>query len=196
MRTPSFQIVRALRKVLGREIVKNLAVRPKVLPGPCRKTSMHTYVAQSLDRDAVSPLIKREPVPFCDLYVDLHPPSVLIADDDPNIAPLVVAAMKPYHIHTEAVAGGADALSRLRERTYNLVILDLEMAGLHGLDVLRALREIPQYEHLPVLILTANGSNEAIARSFGYGADEFVKKPFDISELGLRAFRLIRPFRQ
>lgn len=157
---------------------------------------MHTYSSQSFERAAVSPQIKREPIPFCDLYVDLQPPSVLIADDDPNVAPLVVAAMKPYHIHTEAVGDGANALSRLRERIFNLVVLDLEMAGLHGLDVLRALRETPCYEHVPILILTANGSNEAIARSFGYGADEFVKKPFDISEFGLRAFRLIRPFRQ
>lgn len=157
---------------------------------------MQTFASPSLDRDAVSPAAKREILPFCDLYVDLQPPSVLIADDDPNVAPLVVAALKPYRLHTEAVHDGAHALSRLRERAFNLVVLDLEMAGVHGLDVLRALREIPRYEHLPVLILTANGSNEAIARSFGYGADEFVKKPFDISELGLRAFRLIRPFRQ
>jgi DNA-binding response OmpR family regulator len=166
---------------------------------------MQTCAAESLDakshdakfrdRDAVFPSMKTPP-PFCDLYVDLSPPSVLIADDDPNVAPLVVAALKPYHIHTEAVTGGADALARLRERTFNLVVLDLEMAGIHGFDVLRALREIPRYERVPVLILTANGSHEAIARSFGHGADEFVKKPFDISELGLRAFRLIRPFRQ
>jgi DNA-binding response OmpR family regulator len=157
---------------------------------------MQTFASESIDRDAVAPLVKREILPFSNLYVDLQPPSVLIADDDPNVAPLVIAALKPYHLHTEAVKDGAGALSRLRERTFNLVVLDLEMADVHGLDVLRALREIPRYEHLPVLILTANGSNDAIARSFGYGADEFVKKPFDISELGLRAFRLIRPFRQ
>jgi DNA-binding response OmpR family regulator len=168
----------------------------KELACHCRNTLMQTFATQSFDRDAVAPLVKREILPFSDLYVDLQPPSVLIADDDPNIAPLVVAALKPYHMHTESVMGGAAALSRLRERAFNLVVLDLEMAGVHGLDVLRALREIPRYEHLPVLILTANGSNDAIARSFGYGADEFVKKPFDISELGLRAFRLIRPFRQ
>jgi two-component system, OmpR family, response regulator ResD len=157
---------------------------------------MQTFASQSLDRDSVAPQAKREILPFSDLYVDLRPPSVLIADDDPNVAPLVVRALKPYRLQTESVTGGAAALSRIRERAFNLVVLDLEMAGMHGLDVLRALREIPRYEHLPVLILTANGSNEAIARSFGYGADEFVRKPFDISEFGLRAFRLIRPFRQ
>jgi DNA-binding response OmpR family regulator len=92
------------------------------------------------------------------------------------------------------VLGGADALSRLRERSYNLLVLDLEMAGMHGFQVLRALREIPRYERVPVLILTANGTNEALARSFGSGADEFIRKPFDLREFGVRAFRLIRPF--
>ena len=143
-----------------------------------------------------SPFVKQNSIPFCDLHLDLHPPSVLIADDDPNVAPLVVAALKPYHMYTEAVGSGADALNRLRERMYNLIVLDLEMAGVHGLDVLRSLRKIPRYERVPVLILTANCSHEAIARSFGHGADEFIKKPFDLAEFGVRAFRLIRPFRE
>ena len=195
--THSFTVVRATRKILsGREIIKILAIHCKELRRTCRNTIMQTLASQSLDRDAAFPYAKREILPFCDLYVDLKPPSVLIVDDDPNIAPLVVAALKPYRLHTEAVNDGTRALSRLRERAFNLLVLDLEMAGVHGLEVLRALREIPRFEHLPVLILTANGSNDAIARSFGYGADEFVKKPFDIAELGLRAFRLIRPFRQ
>jgi two-component system response regulator TctD len=156
---------------------------------------MPNYVSQSFDRDAVFPFSEQHLAPVFDLQVDLHPPSVLIADDDPNVPPLVLAALKPYQMQTEVVTGGAEALARLRERTYNLLVLDLEMAGIHGFQVLRALREIPRYERVPVLILTANGSSEALARSFGSGADEFVKKPFDLREFGVRAFRLIRPFR-
>ena len=83
---------------------------------------------------------------------------------------------------------------RLRTLRYDLVVLDLQMIGIHGFDVLRALRELPLYERVPVLVLTANGTDDAIARSFGSGADEFVKKPFDLFDLGARAFRLIRPF--
>jgi DNA-binding response OmpR family regulator len=56
------------------------------------------------------------------------------------------------------------------------------------------LRAEPRFKHLKVLILTANVSHEALARSFGHGADDFVKKPFDLHELAMRAFRLIRPF--
>ena len=154
----------------------------------------HPLDRHSVDRDAAFPFSEPQLKPVFDLHVDMHPPSVLIADDDPNVAPLVRAALRPYQVHTEVVLGGTDALSRLRERSYSLLVLDLEMAGVHGFQVLRALRETPRYERVPVLILTANGTNEALARSFGSGADEFIRKPFDLREFGLRAFRLIRPF--
>jgi DNA-binding response OmpR family regulator len=132
--------------------------------------------------------------PACDLLE--ADPTVLIVDDDPDIAPLVNIALRPFGVPTESVANGADALRLLGERTYHLVILDLAMGDLHGFDVLRALRNEPMNKRLPVLILSGNATHEALARSFGYGADEFVKKPFDICELGMRAFRLIRPFAQ
>jgi two-component system OmpR family response regulator len=119
--------------------------------------------------------------------------SVLIADDDPNVAPLVNAALRPYHVQTETVGSGADALARMRVRRYDLIVLDLEMADIHGFEVLRALRELSPNQHVPVLVLTANTTHEALAESFGHGADEFVKKPFDLTEFGVRAFRLIRP---
>lgn len=156
---------------------------------------MRTPVAHP-DRDAAFPFSEQHLFPEQHLapVFDLHPPSVLIADDDPNVAPLVRAALRPYQIHTEMVLAGADALSRLRERSYSLFVLDLEMAGMHGFQVLQALRETPRYERVPVLILTANGTSEALARSFGSGADEFIRKPFDLREFGVRAFRLIRPF--
>jgi DNA-binding response OmpR family regulator len=123
-------------------------------------------------------------------------PTALIVDDDPDIAPLVDAAFRPFDIRTEAVSGGADALLHLYTHPYDLVVLDLAMGDVPGFDVLRSLRETRLKTNLPVLVLTADGSHEAIARSFGYGADEFVKKPFDLHELGMRAFRLIYPFRQ
>src|ERR1700722_6100475 len=98
--------------------------------------SNSTYASREFDRDAVSSFEAPRSSPFFDPRADLHLPAVLIADDDPNIAPLVIAALKPYHTYTEAVNGGVDALARLRERTFDLVILDLEMAGMHGFEVL------------------------------------------------------------
>jgi two-component system, sensor histidine kinase and response regulator len=121
-------------------------------------------------------------------------PSVLVVDDDPDIPPLVDAAFSPFHIRIDWVPSGLEALDRLQQRMYDLVVLDLVMEDLHGFDVLRHLRAEPRFKNLKVLILTADVSHEALARSFGHGADDFVKKPFDLHELAIRAFRLIRPF--
>ena len=155
---------------------------------------MITYAPQLFERLRPVSNLPEWSLPQDDIGIAPCEPSVLVADDDPDIAPLVDASLKPFHICTEAVSGGVEAMMRLRVRKYDLVILDLGMADVHGYGVLRALRRLPLNRDVPVLILTANGTNEAIARSFGHGADEFVKKPFDPREFGLRAFRLIRPF--
>lgn len=120
-------------------------------------------------------------------------PLALIVDDDPDIAPLVKVALGPYAISSQVVHDGAAALARLHADSFNLVILDLAMAGLNGFDVLRALKKETQLRKIPVIVLTANTNDESLARSFGYGADDFVAKPFKARELGMRAYRLLYP---
>lgn len=120
-------------------------------------------------------------------------PLALIVDDDPDVAPLVRFALGRYEISSEDVHEGAAALARLRERHYDLVILDLTMAGLNGFDVLRALKKEELLRAIPVIVLTSHSNDESLARSFGYGADDFVSKPFNPSDLAMRAYRLIYP---
>jgi DNA-binding response OmpR family regulator len=120
-------------------------------------------------------------------------PSALIVDDDPDIPALVDLALNRYAISSENVTDGASAMERLHAATYDLVILDLGMAGLNGFDILQALKMETRLREIPVIVLTGNDSEEALARSFGYGADDFVLKPFKPNELGMRAYRLLYP---
>lgn len=120
-------------------------------------------------------------------------PLALLVDDDPDVAPLVRFALSRYEISSEDVHDGAAALARLRERHYDLVILDLTMAGLNGFDVLRALKQEELLRAIPVIVLTSHANDESLARSFGFGADDFVSKPFKASDLAMRAYRLIYP---
>ncbi|HEX4593003.1 MAG TPA: response regulator [Bryobacteraceae bacterium] len=122
-------------------------------------------------------------------------PSALIVDDDPDIHPLVKAALNHYAVTSESVHDGTAALARLKAHRYDLVILDLGLAELNGFDILRALKTQERLKEIPVIVLTANGSEESLARSFGYGADDFVAKPFKASELGMRAYRLLYPLK-
>lgn len=120
-------------------------------------------------------------------------PVALVIDDDPDIAPLVKIALGSYAISSDDVHDGTSALARLRARHYDLVILDLGMEGLNGFDVLLALKKEASLRATPVIVLTASSSDESLARSFGYGADDFMVKPFKTTELGMRAYRLLYP---
>ena len=120
-------------------------------------------------------------------------PSALVVDDDLEILPLVKAALSRYAISCDGVNDGASALERIRTHGYDLVLLDLALGGLAGFDVLLALRKDERFREIPVIVLTGNESDEALARSFGYGADDFVLKPFRPNELGMRAYRLLHP---
>jgi len=120
-------------------------------------------------------------------------PSALVVDDDPDIPPLVELALERYTISSDHTTDGASAMARLRSGIYDLLILDLGLAGLTGFDILQALKKDSRLREIPVIVLTGNDSEEALARSFGYGADDFVLKPFKSTELGMRAYRLLYP---
>jgi len=120
-------------------------------------------------------------------------PSALVVDDDDEIPPLVKVALGRYAISSDGVTDGASAMKLLQAHSYDLVILDLAMAGPTGFDVLLAVKKDARLRQIPVIVLTGNDSDEALARSFGYGADDFVLKPFRPNELGMRAYRLLHP---
>jgi CheY-like chemotaxis protein len=120
-------------------------------------------------------------------------PSALVVDDDPDVPPLVELALGRYAISSDSVNDGASAIARLRVGSYDLVILDLAMGVPTGFDVLLSLKKETKLREIPVIVLTGNDSDEALARSFGYGADDFVLKPFKANELGMRAYRLLYP---
>jgi DNA-binding response OmpR family regulator len=148
----------------------------------------HSQQAEMLSRlsEAASPILG-----WCKWKV--RKLSALVVDDDPDIPPLVELALGRYTISSDNTRDGASAMARLRSGIYDLVILDLGLAGLTGFEVLQALKKESKLREIPVIVLTGNDSEEALARSFGYGADDFVLKPFKSNELGMRAYRLLYP---
>ncbi|HYL78667.1 MAG TPA: response regulator, partial [Bryobacteraceae bacterium] len=98
--------------------------------------------------------------------------SALVVDDDPDISPLVELALARFGFEVSAVSDGALALVRLRSSVFDLVILDLGMAELDGFEVLQAMKREGRLREIPVIVLTADNSEHALARSFGYGADD------------------------
>jgi two-component system OmpR family response regulator len=115
---------------------------------------------------------------------------ILIAEDDPVLADGLSRSLRSAGYAVDMVADGESADSALTAQGYDLLILDLGMPRLAGLDVLRRLRG--RGSALPVLILTAADSVEQRVRGLDLGADDYMAKPFALSELEARVRALTR----
>lgn len=109
---------------------------------------------------------------------------VLIAEDEPAIAGLITRGLSGAGIDSDVAAAGDLALSMARSRDYDLLLLDLGLPGLGGMEVLRTLRE--EYDDLPVIIVTARGATSDVVAGLRRGAADYVVKPFDFEELLVR----------
>ena len=107
---------------------------------------------------------------------------VLVADDDPDIRDLVDFKLSQAGYAVEAVADGLSAWESFQTRPPALVILDVMMPGLSGIDVLRKIRD-SDASATPVLLLSAKSRDSDVDTGFAVGADDYVIKPFSPREL-------------
>ena len=115
---------------------------------------------------------------------------LLLVDDDAEVSEVLTAMLEAVGLSIVAVRTGEDALDKLRDGGFDLVVLDWTLPGISGLDLCRALRS--RWDRLPVLFLTANAVPADIVEAFACGADDYVVKPFRAPELGARIFGLLR----
>ncbi|MFT9819091.1 ATP-binding protein [Lysinibacillus sp. NPDC056185] len=117
---------------------------------------------------------------------------VLIVDDDAvNLQVLVnVLSTEPYEIET--AISGAEALKKLQESSFDLVISDIMMPYMSGYDLAKRIRERFSISELPILFLTARQQREDIQLAFLSGANDYVKKPVEYVELKSRVHALVR----
>ena len=117
---------------------------------------------------------------------------ILIVEDEPDIVELLVYNLDQAGFKTEAVFNGADALDRVKVQAPDLVLLDLLLPEVDGLEVCRTLKRDPETASIPIIMLTAKG--EAIDRIVGLelGADDYITKPFSPREVMLRIRAVLR----
>src|ERR671936_2601927 len=114
---------------------------------------------------------------------------ILVVDDDPMVATTIERVLLPEGYQVDIALGGLAALSRVKERRPDLVILDLMMPGVDGLEVCRRLRAD---DKLPILLLTARSGTADRVRGLDTGADDYLVKPFAYAELLARVRALLR----
>jgi DNA-binding response OmpR family regulator len=111
---------------------------------------------------------------------------IVIADDDADIRELVVFKLRHGGHDVIPVADGGAAVEACASQRPDLVILDVMMPGMSGLDAARALREDESLAGLPIIMLTARAQESDIEQGFEAGADDYVVKPFSPRELASR----------
>lgn len=115
---------------------------------------------------------------------------ILLAEDDAMIGEAVVQALQDAAFAVDWVQDGPTALSSYKNEDYALLLLDLGLPGVDGLQVLKELRH--QQSELPVIIVTARDAVEDRIRGLDYGADDYLVKPFAAEELLARIRAVIR----
>src|SRR5665809_29717 len=115
--------------------------------------------------------------------------SILVVDDEPTITDVVSRYLERAGYSTRIAGDGANALRLAGESRPDLVVLDLMMPGMDGLEVMRRLRE---HERISVILLTAKGEHTDRIIGLRLGADDYVVKPFSPAELVARVDAVLR----
>jgi CheY-like chemotaxis protein len=108
---------------------------------------------------------------------------VLVAEDEPNIVESLRFLLERAGYDLTICGNGREALKVATESRHDVMVLDVMLPEMNGLDVLRALRADPDARKLPVLMLTAKGQREDREDALAAGADMFISKPFSNAEL-------------
>lgn len=117
---------------------------------------------------------------------------ILVVDDDVSVAETIERSLQGAGHDVLVAHRGADGLEYARRRNPDLVVLDIMMPGMTGIQVCRHMRANPEIASTPILFLTAKGEIGDKIEGFEAGADDYLTKPFDLRELVLRVRALLR----
>lgn len=120
------------------------------------------------------------------------PARILVIEDESDIAALVAYQLAHSGFQVRTAGDGPEAIRSLESDPPDLIILDLMLPGVSGVQVLRTLRSRKETAETPVIILTARAEEEERVRGFELGADDYVAKPFSPKELVLRVKAVLR----
>ena len=117
---------------------------------------------------------------------------ILVVDDEEDILELVRYNLVKEGYHVSGALTGEDALKKARAEVFDLVVLDLMLPGIDGLDVAKKLKSDQKTGHVPIVMLTARGEEADVVTGLELGADDYVTKPFSPRVLLARIRAILR----
>lgn len=113
-------------------------------------------------------------------------------DDDNTIREIEVYTLKQTGFEARGFADGSSMLEALKQEVPTLIILDIMMPGMDGIEVLETLRSEPEYQNIPVIMATAKGTEMDKISGLNSGADDYLVKPFGVMEMVARVKAVLR----
>jgi len=120
------------------------------------------------------------------------PKNILVVDDEADLVELVSYNLKKEGFIVDSASDGETALTKIRKGKYGLLILDLMLPGIQGMELCRILRNDPKTSVLPIIMLTAKGEEVDKILGLEMGADDYMAKPFSPRELVARVKAVLR----
>lgn len=117
---------------------------------------------------------------------------ILVVDDEADLVELISYNLKKEGFSTDSACDGEEALTKVKRGGYSLLILDLMLPGLQGIEICRIVRNDPMTSALPIIMLTAKGEEPDRVIGLEVGADDYMTKPFSVRELVARVRALLR----
>jgi DNA-binding NtrC family response regulator len=121
------------------------------------------------------------------------PIKILLVDDEKGFVDVISKRMSKRNIEVAKAYSGKDALQALRKADFDVVVLDLKMEDMDGIEVLKIFKKIAP--DLPIIMLTGHGSEEAARDGIRFGAFDYLTKPCDFDELIMKIQEVVSPRR-
>lgn len=119
-------------------------------------------------------------------------PSILVVEDDPSLVELLCYNLEKASFAVDVAMDGDEGLLAIREKEYDLVVLDWMLPSMSGIEVCRQIRHMETRRGLPIVMLTARGEEQDRVRGLETGADDYMVKPFSPNELIARIRAVLR----
>lgn len=142
--------------------------------------------------DSLSAAIQRRPWEVCTDQAMSSTSTILIVDDMPAMSQLIAALLGDVNYRLEFAYSGGEALAKAQALEPDLILLDIMMPDMNGFEVCRSLRAMPRLAAIPIIMVTALDDRVSRLAGLEAGADDFLSKPFDPSELRARVRSVTR----